>query len=55
MICKQCKLVGEEQRKIEELGVLDESAILLLIVAHQKCPGGTRCDCQHRVRKDSKA
>jgi len=51
MICKKCKQAGSEQQKIEVLGLLDDAAILLLEQVHSKCPGGTRCDCQHKVRK----
>lgn len=57
MICKHCKTAGETTKTLEKKGPLAEATIAGLLHMHTaKCPGGSRCDCQHKVgyqRKES--
>lgn len=44
MICHECRIAG---RLLQELGA--EGNQKRLTRQHEKCPGGTWCDCAHKL------
>jgi hypothetical protein len=64
VICDNCKKAGEYHAQIdrarasmpgaafpEAIEKAIGSALFLARQLHDVCPGGTRCDCQHRLQK----
>jgi len=44
-ICTPCKSAGEDNT------LLQGANLIIKRILHDKCKGGTWCDCQHRIGK----